>query len=250
MTTLDDETLVAMADGRLSLEERFSAERVIEKNPRAQRSILLLRLSALAIRDAFASPDYDRVPDRLRFLVETRPSPLDDRRCRIVETLGTKRRLSAVGAAAMTMAGLAWTLFIPVAPPTGASPEITIGRIDRDSRLSRALDRASGLVYSPANAVDAERFVITSTFADRFGNTCHEVQVHPAGSAHAQPDLAIACRRGGDGWQIVGAVAAASGIEVPYATTQGLVRDAVNGIVAMIGAGPTPAADGKESGQQ
>lgn len=250
MTTLDDETLVAMADGRLSVEERYSAERVIDENPRAQRSILLLRLSALAIRDAFASPDYDRVPDRLRFLVDAGCRPRVDRRRRFVESLATRKWLAPAGAAVLTVAGLVWTTCLSVGPATGASPEITIGRIDRDSRLSRALDRASGLSYSPASAVDAERFVITSTFADRFGNACHEVQVHPAGSAHAQPDLAIACRRVGDGWQIVGAVAAASGVEVPYATTQGLVREAMSGIVAMIGAGPTPAADGKESGQQ
>lgn len=250
MIALDDETLVGMADGALTLEEHSSAERQLATDPGARRAVLLLRLSAHAVRDAFAGPEFEHVPEHLRQIPRVQPR-LGSTLARCTRRL-TGRAWTRLAATAVTACGLAIIAGLSfqgyLVQEKGRTAHVSLGPIAPLSDLAHALDRVAGIGFRPAAAV-ADRFVITATKSDATGNTCHQVEAYASADLSGTPDLIVACQ-GGNGWSVVGLVAAASLANPAHANQSTAAAEALQGLLAMIGAQNGSALSGKEGETQ
>lgn len=247
MTTLSDEMLVALADGKLSVEEELAVERMLDACPSARRFMLMLRLSALAIRDTFPTSDFEPVPERLSRVIAPRRNWIETMTGRWA---GCRPALPAAACVFLSNAGIAALASQSLEHVASEIPELAIGRLAQDSDLARTLDRFGTATYSPASAGSSGRFIVTATSRDKFGNTCHEVDVHETAENTALPDLVVACRQATGGWIVVGALVASSRVQPGYAADHGTAGEALRGVLAMIGARERTAAGGKENGQQ
>lgn len=250
MTPLNDEILVAMADGALTAEERLAAERLLTADARARRLLLLLRLSAMAIRESFSDRELGEVPERLHRIVAADAA-------RPVAAVARLRRLGAgwrlwiaAPAAAFALGILVAVAVSPAHVQTAHGEQVGLGTVARGSELAATLERFHAPQFTPASGA-AGRFVVAASMRDRFGNACHEVDAAAAAETDGSvADLIVVCRTGDGGWSVVGAVAASTRVTAPYVTEDGSARSALSGILAMIGAQHRSGAAEKESGTQ
>lgn len=236
MSQLTDETLVAMADGALSLEERIVVERELATDHQSLRFLLLLRLSAIAIREAFAGHEFDRVPERLRQLLLRRPGPGTSilGACGRL-TMARTFRTAAAGAATLVLAA-GTLLVVGLDRPGRHSHAIELGTLDSDSELAMVLDRQQNGRFVPASAAN-DRLVVVASIRDRFGNPCHEIDVYSGSkdAADELPDVLLACRTARGSWAVIAAAAAAELRQASLVPPDEMTRGALKGVMAMIG---------------
>lgn len=209
MTRINDEVIVAMLDGALSLEERFVTERQLSSDPSSLRALRLMRLSGLSIRAAFSGPEFDDIPDRLRRVIDGQCLRRPDRTSPGRSWFRTPRvqpasAVCVVAAATVAVAGL---LSQGYAPQDFA--RIPLGEIDRASNLARVLEAHDNDIIRPASAASSEMTVVASA-NDRQGRTCRAVEVEP-GSGRAGQQAVIACRSQSGSWTVVATATMAAG---------------------------------------
>jgi len=228
--TIDDETLMAFADGELA-EPRFSeVAGAVEADEALAARLHALVLGKDAARAAFAPLLEQPVPSSLRRSVEAaiRTNARPARRSWSPRTL----QLAAAAAIAVVFAAPAGYL---LGTGTSGTPDsIAVAGLDAPPALATALDTvASG---AEAAVTDDTTMVAIATFADGAGTICREVELlGPSAS------VVVACRDEGT-WAVRLAVAIPSS-DGYYLPAGGL--DAAGAYLTAINAGPplSPAAE-------
>lgn len=209
MTRINDEVIVAMLDGALSLEERLVTERQLSRDPSSLRALRLMRLSGLSIRAAFSGPEFDDIPDRLRRVIDGQCHGRSDRSNRGRPWFRTPRLQSASVVCVVAAA----TVAVAVLLRQGYSPQefatIPLGEIDRASKLAQALEAHGNEMMRPASAVSSEMTVVASA-NDRQGRTCRAVEVE-LGPVRAGHQTVVACRSQSGSWTVVATATVAAG---------------------------------------
>lgn len=225
MTRFTDETLVAMVDDALTLEEQLVIERQIAEQPEFRRSLLLMRLSEMSIRAAFSGPEYDAIPDRLKETV----CPSAGRRTQHVtlHALASAicRRPAAAGGVAVA-ATCILAIFMMQAPSPDQT-SISLGEIAPTSDMAQILERHVDGQIRPASAASMPWTVVASV-KDRRGRLCRAVDVRSGDG----DQLVLACRSDSGHWSVVGTAA------TPDRSMQGFsgsVETALAGMLKMIG---------------
>lgn len=246
MSTLSDEILMSMADGTLSAEEHLAVERQLAIDPHARRLVLLFRLSAVVVREAFSGAEFDRTPERLRNVLRRRRTS----GCAVLrntQVLAMRRPLQlAACLAAVVAAASVLHLAVDRAASTSQGSVIGLGPVDRGSELAKVLERHDGDTFVPASAA-SHRFIVTAAMRDKFGNACREVDAYQGDGANAQPDVILACRTTTGEWVVVGAVATASRPGAPYVPVEEDTRGVLGSVLSMIGARQRTSVVEKES---
>lgn len=257
MRRLDDEILMAYADGALSEADRRLVETEIARDPQARRLITLYRSTTALARHAFDAPVWSEPPSRLVAVINSRPRR--SRRMRgwpvwLVGSYGSGG-LAALGSLALlaVLASAIWQV-MPAghddARAIGKPAQVAVGPVPRQSELARVLDDLS----ADATHRPDRRFSLVATLTDKWGNTCKEVDAHGT-SPDAPPKFVIlACLTGAEKWTVVGAVAPTVDRDGSrhqyYVRSEADAHDALSGILAMIGAKQRASALKPETTQQ
>ena len=239
MTLMDDERLMAYADGELSDDECREVEAYLERNPQAQRFVADMLRSADLLRQAFERPAQELPPQHLVEQIMASAAdvvPLPSRRKRVLQ-----RWAPLALAASIALMGLLLVNGIPNTVDTGADAfSFVIGPVARGSEISTALERlASGESVSIGGpSLDAQA-VPMLTFLDRRQRPCRELEVSQ--SSGTILDLIIACRESAEQWNIEGVFALAGSSQVlsddGYQPASGARDGRVDELLNGIGAG-------------
>jgi len=209
---IDDEVLMAYADGELDELNRTRVERAIAEDPEL-RGRLEQQQRLRAILTAHYRPAIEEVvPDRLRGLLETnvaafapprRPRPM-------------WQDFAALAATLLLGLALGRTLFAPAVGPVGIEDGALVAR----GPLADALETQ----LASAQAADASTR-IGLTFAASDGRLCRTFDSAPVSG--------IACR-GDRGWQLIMTAAGAGGTRGDYRQAGGnsLVAQAAQELIA------------------
>ena len=197
---IEDETLMALADGEIDGDESARLHARIEADPDlAARYALFLQTSDWARQAALTDPDAE-IPDdlsaRIRKMAAAAPPAVE----KVVPLRRPALRWQpmAIAASLALAAGLsAGLLLAPDAPQTGAT------------LLSAALQERLGSLPSGAQAVlpDGRRVSLVASFTDGAGAFCREYETRAEGGSGL---VGVACRSGED-WSLRFAMATASG---------------------------------------
>lgn len=196
---IEDETLMALADGEIDGEDAERLYAKIEADPDlAARYALFLQTSDWAMQAAMADPDAGVSEDltaQIRAMAAA-PAP-------VAENVVPLRRAAprwqpmAIAAGLALAVGLSSGLMLaPDAPQTGAT------------MLSAALQEQLGTLPSGAKTAlpDGQQVSVIASFTDSAGAFCREYQMDAKGGAS---HVGIACRSGAD-WSLRFAMATAS----------------------------------------
>lgn len=257
MRRLDDEILMAYADGALSEADRRLVETEIERDPQARRLITLYRSTTALARHAFDAPVWSEPPGRLVALISARPGRSRTVHGWPVWVAGSHGSggFAALGSLAIlaVLASAIWQL-IPARhddAPAGARPaQVAVGPVPKQSELARVLDD----LLADATHRPHRRFSLVATLTDKWGNTCKEVDAYGASPDTPLAFVLLACRAGAEQWTVVGAVAPAvernGALRQYYVRSEADAHDALSGILAMIGAKQRASALKPETTQQ
>lgn len=188
--TIDEEKLMAFADGELDGSEREAVERALAKDPLLRRQVEAQRRLRTALADRFGPVADEEVPERLLALLRTEKhgnaaslSAARERRKPI--WLPAWPNLGAI-AAALAAGILAGQLISPeVRGPVGAENGILVAQ----GELAAALETQLASTQAPDAAAR-----IGVTFADGQGRACRTFD--------ASALSGLACRNGGN-WALV-----------------------------------------------
>ncbi len=186
MTSIDDDLLMAYADGELPEEEAARIERLLARDAAARERVRLYRESAALARAAFAST-----------LAEPVPAALEARVRRLARERATDR---VVPFPESRPAAGRWNLR-RMALPLAASLALVIGFVagsrmapeDGEAVLARALETTPSGVVGPGEVLP----VVTLRRAD--GSWCRRFE-QPRG---ARMVTGTACRQPDGGWRVV-----------------------------------------------
>ncbi len=257
MRRLDDEILMAYADGALSEADRRLVETEIARDPQARRLITVYRSTTALARHAFDAPAWSEPPGRLVALISARPHcsrTVHGWPVWLAGSYGTGG-LAALGSLAIlaVLASAVWQL-IPAghdaAPADGKPAQVAVGPVPRQSELARVLDDLS----ADASHRRDRRFSLVATLTDKWGNTCKEIDARGPSPDTPPAFVLLACRAGVEQWTVVGAVAPAvdrnGSRRQYYVRSEADAHDALSGILAMIGAKQRASALKPETTQQ
>ena len=210
MDRIDDEALMAYADGELPPAKAAKIEAFLRTNDAARAKVARYRESAALARSAFANTLNQPVPERLVRAVR-RGAARGDRRSWL-RRLPWPAALSAPGlalaASCLLVIGVGMGYLAGERGGTGNG--VTIADLG-GSPLSRVLERtASGKAVSWTAGADGGTVTVTvrSTFRDKRGAYCREYRMLTAGTASERTVFGIACRTGEGRWQTRVAVTA------------------------------------------
>ncbi|MFN3867906.1 MAG: anti-sigma factor family protein [Hyphomicrobiaceae bacterium] len=224
MKRASDETLMAYADGVLTGEERREVEQQLMGDASGRRTVRLYRKISLLVQEAFWNRDFSAGQDRLERLI----ADGGNRGARKSHN-GKHRGIMSFAGSTLLLAGMAAAaaaLAIVVMPQDG---------IESDAATLRGA--VAAFERSQHRAGSAPAFTAVAHLRDKFGNPCREVEWHPSGFGTLADAVLVVCRSPGQPWAIVGAVATRSQSAVePYVSDIGPAREALNGVLEMIGA--------------
>jgi hypothetical protein len=193
---LDDETLMAYADGELEPAQRTQIAAALEKDPSLAARVEKHRALRAAVAGAFAPVLQDPVPERLR-VAAGGAAPEQRARGNVVQfpsrgsrTAGTPwraREWLAMAASLVLGVMLSWRAFSPANPEMIAASN---GALAARGALATALDRQLAS-NQPGDAAVS----IGLTFKARDGSYCRSFALRATGTA------GLACRSGGE-WRI------------------------------------------------
>jgi len=211
MKKLDDETLLAFADGELDSQQMEQVAAQLANDPEARETLRIFQESAALVKDAFAQPLHEPVPDRLlQTINETVPdtSVSDMRLAR--HKAGTAKRqkpiLSNLAAAASIalIVGLASGYATYRVAATAYDGNTTSSLlVANDGLLSQALETtASGSLFDAQDAASAGSRQITPllTFLDQNRRFCREYEETITIQNTRRDLVGVACRVGGGTW--------------------------------------------------
>ena len=223
MKRASDETLMAYADGALTGEERREVEQQLLGDASGRRAVRLYRKVALLVQEAFCDRDFSTGQDRLEKLISDggRKNARSSRN-------GRHRGIMSLAATSLLLAGMAAAaaLAIVVLPQDG---------MESDAATLRGA--VAAFERSQHGAGSGVTFTAVADLRDKFGNPCREVEWYPTGFETVADAVLVVCRSPGRPWAVVGAVATRSQSAVePYVSDIGPAREALNGVLEMIGA--------------
>jgi hypothetical protein len=212
MTKLDDETLLAFADGELDPRQAAQVAVLLADDPAARETLRIFQESAALVRGAFDQTLHEPIPERLlKTINETRiDSTVSDLRLAQPTSAAKqkKRLLSAppVWAAAASVAlvvGLAggYTVFRVTSAPHFGEPSASL--LVNDGLLSQALETTlSGSVFSHQDTVLGGRREITPllTFQDENRRFCREYEEIMTSQDTRRAMVGVACRNSDGSW--------------------------------------------------
>ena len=246
MTRLDEETLNAYADGVLDADARARVEALLETDVAARELLEKLRRANTLAVQAFDEPMHEPVPQALIDRVLNRRGH-EAGRAGGVQLQPRAPRSRSIGAYAIPIAA---TLALAIGIGTGlflgrqstpAADELALGPVSAEDPLHRLLEsHPSGrFLEVDGSQGRVRRLSVVATFRDRHARACRELEVLPAGTDQQPLAAAVACRRAQGGWVVEGAARLAA---APSATGQDfgpsgvLEKDALDGLLAMLGA--------------
>ncbi|MEE4378370.1 MAG: hypothetical protein V2J55_12805 [Candidatus Competibacteraceae bacterium] len=210
MTKLDDETLLAFADGELDSQQMELVATQLTNDPEARETLRIFQESAALVKDAFDQPLHEPVPDRLlQTINETEPdaSVSDMRLAR--QKAGTAKRqkpvfstLAAAASVALVVglaSGYATFRVAATAYDGYTSPLL----MTNDGLLSQALETtASGSLFDVQDAATAGSRQITPllTFQDQNRRFCREYEETITTQSIRRDLVGVACRAGDGSW--------------------------------------------------
>lgn len=243
--TLDDETLMAYADGALSDRDQKWVASQIGSDPAAQRLVTMFRSTSALARLAFDGPMTAAPPPQIVALINRPPrremvngwalpwplTPiLSDWRAMLLP-------VAAAATLAFTVSQLTgWSRW----PWSGADnfdvAHVALGKVEPRSTLARTLDGFHVRLPAPVDS----RFVLVATMTDKWGNPCQEVDVNATLSSTTPDVVLVACRVSNGTWTVVGAVTprmqTQTAFQEPYVASPTAAHDALASVLSMIGA--------------
>ncbi len=205
MTEINDEVLMAYADGTLDDEARAAVEARLAEDPELRHLVERMRHSADLLAEAFDAPMKEAPPQALIDTILGENSN--------VVSLGGRRDgpgvwrqwggLSVAASIALAVGiGIGSWILAPGAGLQGNS-YLAVGPVPQDSVLHQVLEtRVSGDALTLGSG--GQKMVAVLTFRDAAGRPCREVEMLPADLADLPAEVGIACR--GDGaWTVEGA---------------------------------------------
>jgi hypothetical protein len=196
---IDDDTLMALADGEIDGDEAARLHAAIKSDPAlAERYALYAQTAGLARQASLADPEAAVSPDleaRIRALAATTPPEAGN----VVPLRRAAPRWQpmALAASLALVVGLSAGMFLaPGTPETGA-PLLSAAVQER----LNTLPSGAGITLA-----DGRRMNVVASFTDGAGAFCREYEMAAEGG---QGHVGIACRDGAD-WSLRFAVATAS----------------------------------------
>lgn len=209
MNRIDDERLVAYADGALDDEQRKEVEVHLETDATARRFVQDLIRSAELVRRAYDAPMSEPPPQRLLDTIMGEPS-------NVVSLEGSKRTIVSRWLPAALAASLALAIVVVgmnVLDRTSVDGEpvtVALGKVDASSALHGALETAASGEPVTIGDEDAPAQAIPMlTFLDGHARPCREVEVQQASGQALE--LVIACREPDAHWSVEGVFRIANG---------------------------------------
>jgi hypothetical protein len=194
---LDDETLMAYADGELEPAQRAEIAAALEKDPALAARVEKHRATRAEVAGAFATVLGDPVPERLRAAAKGSAAPEQRTRGNVVQfpTRGNRapatpwraREWLAMAASLVLGVVISWRALSPTTPEMIAA---TNGALAARGALATALDRQLASNQTSDAAVS-----IGLTFKSRDGSYCRSFALRASGTS------GLACRSG-DEWRI------------------------------------------------
>ena len=200
MMDIDDETLMALADGEITGDEAARLNDLISEDQDLAARYALFSQSAHWVKEAsLANPDAAVSPDleaRIREMAASAPPQADN----VVPLRPLKRQWGpmAIAASLALAVGLSAGLFLSSGAPTSQGPALTAEMRDRLDTLP------SG---AQAEFAGGGRLTIVASFTDGAGAFCREYDTQGAGAAGY---VSVACREG-DAWDLRFAIATSGG---------------------------------------
>ena len=225
MFELNEEMLMAFADGELDPQVMAQVRAALADNPAARERVRLYRRSTQLSRQAYDAPMQEPVPQRLLDAVDARSDATGAGE--VVEFAAAKnpgRGWSVQRAALPLAASLALVIGTAVGyrlhpVSTSGGGDGFTGRIALESPLHRLLEtRTSGEPLEwAADEGSRARALAQLTFKSADGHYCRQYRVSVAGPSRAGATAGIACRSPEGGWrqEIVVNVPADSGAPSP-----------------------------------
>jgi hypothetical protein len=240
--TLDDETLMAFADGQLAPDEAAKVTKAVTSDPTVAARVALFAQSRLAVRDALGAPPpvSDALTARIRAMAEADAlRRVGDTGSTNVVSLASRRRMVPVWQlpiAASIALGVGflsgWT------GSTGDQPTggLSIASLDNPA-LILALDTEKAGARTQIG--EGAEVAMIASFLDQDGSLCREFEQDTAGRTM----VAVACHRD-EAWSVEFAVATAAPDADGYAPASSL--DALDAWLNASEAGP-PLSDAEEA---
>lgn len=210
MTKLDDETLLAFADGELDPQQMKQVAAQLANNPEARETLRIFQESAALVKHAFDQPLHEPVPDRLlQTINETVPdasvSDMRLARSKVREAKRQKPVFSSLAAAASValVVGLASGYATFRVASTAYDGDTSSLLATNDRLLSQALEKtASGSLFNVQDAATAGSRQITPllTFQDQNRRFCREYEETITTQNSRRDLVGVACRVGDGTW--------------------------------------------------
>lgn len=223
MDRIDDETLMAYADGELSPARAAEVEAVLRADEEARNAVARYRESAAVARGAFAYAMNQPVPERLLRAARGGAARADRwawlRRLPMPAMPATPGLALAASFMLLLGVGVGYLAHEFGAEDAGNGGGLTVADIG-GARLSGILERTASGTAASWTTAGGERTVtvaIRSTFRDKRGAYCREYRLRTVENAQEKALRGIACRTGKARWETRVAVAAAP----PAATKPG-----------------------------
>lgn len=214
MSMIDDEQLMAYADGALDADEAAAVERAIADDPVAREKVEAFKESRALAQHAFDAPAREPVPDRLIDTIMAQPPKRKARRgWRLSDWLGGLAQPGLpVAASILLLIGFGGGYLLNSFGGQGNSDVglFTVAELDR-RQLGRALDTvASGKPVSWRSERSNARIqlLVRATFRNKRGEFCREYEEDLKRGAQSFHFFGIACRTGKMAWETRVVVAA------------------------------------------
>lgn len=257
MRRLDDEILMAYADGALSADDARWVEAQLVRDAAARRMVTVFRSTAALARHAYDWPMWSETPRHLASMIERPRAGVSRLHAWLSWIAGWQNvggLVAVASLAALVAAGAAfWQPGLESREHASSDrtlARVAVGNVAESSELARVLDRLAAAAPGPRD----RGFSLVATLTDKWGNTCLEVDAH-ALTLDGPPAFAlVACRPAGRNWSVVGAVSPVVVIDglrrEAYVRSEAAAHEALSGVLAMIGARQRASALKPETKQQ
>ena len=221
MFELNEEMLMAYADGELDPQVMAQVKAALDDDPTAQEKVRRYQRSTQLLQQAYDAPMHEELPERLLRAAgvetsrEKAPDDADDKVVSIAAWTAQRMGPSLRGAALPLAASLALVIGTAVGYKVHPSPESTpmtaalTGQIDPANQLHQVLETArSGASAVWTQGETEGRAVAQLTFKAEDGRFCRQYQVSFSGPERTQATSGVACRQDDGGWRSEIAVSA------------------------------------------
>jgi anti-sigma factor RsiW len=239
--TIDDETLMAYADGQLAADDAAMVERAMAEDEAIAERVAMFAESRFAVRSALgaAPPVPDALTARIRAMADADARQRESASPANVVSLATRRRTVPfwqLPIAASVALGVGFLGGWIGAPGNQADSGLSIASLDDPAVVSVLETEKAGARTQIGSGAEV---AVIASFLGSDGSLCREFEHDAAG----RTIVAVACHRD-DAWAIEFAVAAAASDASGYAPASSL--DALDAWMGATEAGP-PLSDAEEA---